>query len=298
MSADRAVRVARIVAVAIAVGFGIALVVANVRSWDLEDMNAYWDAAQRIRAGEPLYPVLPTVDAPDVYRYAPWFAWLWVPITLLPKPLVQIAWSATLVASVLVAVHPLLRIRTAASLAVAALLGGLLFRTASTGNVHALLIALLTWGISRRSGPIWIGVVASLKFVPILYVLPYLARRKWRRAAVAMSLAALLVVPTFAYDLRGYPISPGDSLSIASNIGMVPFIAVAIASITIAALLSTGRYRWLATSAAVVSAIPRLDYYDLTYLLVGQPDPELRESRGTRRTPETEAGFRAWRTSG
>jgi hypothetical protein len=50
--------------------------------------------------------------------------------------MVQVGWSATLIAAVVVALVPLLRIRTVAALCLAALLGGLLVRTASTGNVH------------------------------------------------------------------------------------------------------------------------------------------------------------------
>jgi hypothetical protein len=38
----------------------------------------------------------------------------------------------------------------------------------------------------------------------------------------------------------------------------------------LAARLAPGRYGWLAASVAVIAATPRLDYYDLTYVVVGQ----------------------------
>ena len=47
------------------------------------DVAAYWGAAEHIRAGEPLY-LAGAANASDLYRYAPWFAYAWVPLTLLP----------------------------------------------------------------------------------------------------------------------------------------------------------------------------------------------------------------------
>lgn len=56
------------------------------------DVAAYWGAAERIRAGEPLY-VAGVANASDLYRYAPWFAYAWVPLTYLPSDIVTSAWS-------------------------------------------------------------------------------------------------------------------------------------------------------------------------------------------------------------
>lgn len=90
----------RILALAICIGFGLAFFIANVRSWQLEDSEAYWNAALRLRGGEPLYvPVDPGADE-MIARYAPWFAWLWVPLTMLPKGAVQVGWSLLLLAAV------------------------------------------------------------------------------------------------------------------------------------------------------------------------------------------------------
>jgi len=261
--------VPKILALAICIGFGLAFAIANVKSWELEDAEAYWNAALRIRAGAELYPALTNVNAPEVYRYAPWFAWLWVPLTYLPKELVQVGWSVVLLAAGAVALLPLVRIRSIAAICLAALLAGLLLRTASTGNVHALLIAALVYGAPRRSGPIWIGIAASLKFAPILYAVRYIVRREWGRAALAVLVGAALVAPALLYDLSGYPSDPGESLSMLSIGGAVPWVLVALASAAAAVAFAEGRYGWAAASAAVIAAIPRLDLYDLTFLLVG-----------------------------
>ena len=263
-------RWAELLALGICIGFGLALVIANVQRWALEDFQAYWQAALRLRSGQPLYvPVNPAADAMVAYRYAPWFAWLWVPLTMLPKSVVEIGWSVLLLASSAAAVLPLVRLRTASAVCLAALLGGLLVRTASTGNVHALLVAALVNGAPRPSGPIWIGIVASLKFAPIAYVLMYAGRGEWRRAAVAVLVFAALLAPALLYDLSGYPADPGESLSLLSISGPIPWVALGLACTAIAVGLARGRHAWAAASAAVLAVIPRLQLYDLTYLLVG-----------------------------
>jgi hypothetical protein len=260
---------ATIIGLAICIGFGLAFVIANVRSWELEDANAYWNAAMRLRHGGPLYiPVNPAADEMTAYRYAPWLAWLWVPLTYLPKNVVDLGWSVILIAAVIAALMPVLRHPSPAAIAVAALMGGLLVKTASTGNVHALLIAALVWGIPRRSGPVWIGLAASVKVAPIAYTLVYLGRRQWGRAAVAVGVAAVLWAPALLYDLSGYPTEAGASLSLLSFAGPILFgLGVALAAVAALRLANT-RYAWLGASTTVVAALPRLDYYDLTYLLV------------------------------
>jgi hypothetical protein len=253
---------------------GLAFVIANVRSWELEDADAYWNAALRLREGGPLYvPVNPGADEMIAYRYAPWLAWLWVPLTVLPKIVVQVGWSAALIAAVVVALIPLLRLRTVAAICLAALLGGLLVRTASTGNVHALLIAGLVYGVPRRSGPVWIGLAASLKFVPILYPLVYVGRREWGHAALAAGVTAMLLAPGLLYDLRDYPVEAGESLSLLSLAGPIPWAVVALILSVAAFLLARSRYAWGAASVAVLAAVPRLELYTLTYLLTGLDAP-------------------------
>ena len=260
----------KLLVLAICIGFGLAFVVSNVTSWQLEDADAYWNAADRLRHGLPLYiAVDPNADETMAYRYAPWLAWLWVPLTFLPKGLVQVGWSALLIAACLVALLPLAQQRTVGAICLAALLGGLLVRTASTGNVHALLVAALVHGVPRRSGPIWIGLAASLKFAPLAYALVYVGRRQWDRAALAFGVTAVLLAPALLYDLSSYPTEPGTSFSLLSLAGPVPWAAVAAVCVVGAVALARTRHAWGAASVAVLSVIPRLELYSLTYLLVG-----------------------------
>lgn len=260
---------AKIISLALACGFGVALILANAPSWDLEDMDAYWNAGLRLRSGFPLYPAVPDPGAADVFRYAPWFAWIWVPLTYVPKWAVQFGWTALLLGSIAVALVPLARTKSVAAVCLVAVLGGLLVRTASTGNVHALMIAGLAFGANRRSGPIWIGLAGSLKFVPLGYVLVYLGRGDWRRAGMAVAIAGVLLAPALLYDLSGYPTEAGDSLSLLSLAGRLPWMALAVVCTVAAVRFARTRYAWLAASLAVLSGIPRLALYDFTYLLVG-----------------------------
>ena len=56
------------------------------------------------------------------------------------------------------------------------------------------MIAPLAWFIGGRSGPLWVGIAASLKIFPILYVLTYLGRGQWVRALVAVASSFLQIV--------------------------------------------------------------------------------------------------------
>jgi hypothetical protein len=264
----RWVRLARIVALAVIIGIGFNHVWWSVTDWHLDDMNAYWDAGVRLRQGQPLFPPVTDVLASEVYRYSPWFAWLWAPITLLPRELVDVLWSILLLAASAAAVVPMARRR--AWIGVAFFLP-ILIGISAGGNVHALLVAALVLGVERRSGPLWIGVAASLKLFPILFALTYLGRRQWWRAAATALIAAVLLAPFALYDLTNYVTTAGG----AALLWDWPVVyAVAVGTSIVAALaLARTRHGWLASSVAVVLALPRSFLYDVTWVMVGAPEP-------------------------
>jgi hypothetical protein len=230
-------------------------------------MNAYWDAGLRTRMEQELYPPVTDVLASEVYRYSPWFAWLWAPLTVLPRGIVNVAWSAVLLAGSLAAVWPMAR--RGAWIGVAFFLP-ILIGISAGGNVHALLIAALVLGVERRSGPLWIGVAASLKLFPILFVLTYLGRRQWLRAAATLAIAALLLAPYLRYDLTNYVTTAGGAALLWD--WPVLYAAVVAAAIGAALWLARTRFGWLASAAAVVLALPRSFLYDVTWVMVGAPE--------------------------
>jgi hypothetical protein len=274
VSAFRASRLARSVAVAVIVGLAIVNLYWAVTAWTLSDAEAYWNAGLRLREGGLLYPPPSSVDASDVYRYAPWFAWLAVPITFLPVQAAGALWSALLLAASGVALVPLAR--RGAWLALA-FFAPILIGISAVGNVHALLIAALVHGVHRRSGPLWIALAASLKIFPILLVGVYAGRREWGRVAASLALTAVLWTPALWYDLRGYATDAGQAASLV----MIPILwgMVIVGALVVTARLAPGRYAWLAGATAVAVSLPRLFVYDVTYLLLGATPEQWKPER-------------------
>lgn len=280
-------RAARLVALAIVIGWSVTNAWYRISDWSMSDMDAYWNAALRVREGALLYPPLSDPSAADVYRYAPWFAWAWVPLTYLPKAVVSVTWSVVLVAATAAALRPFMH-RTAGSVAAASLIGSLLIWGTSVGNVQPLLIAALVHGIDRRTGPLWIGMAASLKAVPILYALVYLGRGEWRRALVALLVAALLASPLLVTPLTFYPVGSGDAPSPLLAISPWLFGAsmVGMAALTIRLASNRSAFSRLSAAGTVLAALPRISLFDLTHLAVGARgrslDPSAESARPVR----------------
>jgi glycosyl transferase family 87 len=168
--------------------YALANVVLVTAQWDFNDIHAYLGAAQRLLAHEPLYVVTP--DPSAIYRYAPWFGFLRIPLASLPQIAVEVAWAAVLVGATVACLLPLVRSWTGVALAL--LLGGLLYRTAGWGNVQPLVTAALVYGLPTRAGPWLVGLAASLKPWPILAVVVYAWRRQWSAAAISLRVAVAL----------------------------------------------------------------------------------------------------------
>jgi hypothetical protein len=255
------IRLARIVAVAVIIGVGISELWFAVTGWTQSDATAYWHAAQRLREGQPLYPVVSDVEASDVYRYAPWFAWLAVPFTFLPVQVAGAMWSAVLVGASVLAVVPLARQQAWLQVV---FFFPILIGISAYGNVQALMIAPLAWFIGRRSGPLWVGIAASLKIFPILFAVTYLGRGQWLHALAAVAVAGLLWAPALFYDLHGYVTDVGQAGLFGST---TVYYLLAAACVVAALVMARRSHGWLASALAVILAAPRFFIYDLTYLL-------------------------------
>ena len=266
------IRGARLVTTALLIGLSVVLVVFAVTGWTLTDAEAYWAAAMRLRAGEPLYPLVADPEASTVYRYAPWFAYAAIPFTLLPIQVAGALWSTILVAASLWAVRPMAR---AGSLPVALFFGAVLIGISAIGNAQPLIIAALVHGLERRSGPLWIALAASLKVVPALFALVYLGRRQWGRFAASAVLTLVLVAPMLLFDLSNYVTDPADA---ALLIRWPPvWVTALLAATAVTVWLARTRYAWLAAGAAAALALPRFFVYDITFLLpAGAIDAERR----------------------
>jgi hypothetical protein len=238
-------------------------------SWEFGgDMNAYWEAAMRLKHAEPLFPPVANVNDHDVYRYSAWFAAAWIPATFLDKTFVTTLWVAIIGISAGCLVLLAARARTISSYLLAAILAPVLLQSAWYGQVQALLAVFLVWALAKPIGPLAIGVAASLKLTPILFVLVYLPNREWRKAGTALLVTVILSVPTLAFDLTNYPVQPGDTVSLAS---LSPWLwgAFAILVVTMAGIVSLKwpRFAGVAAGAATALAGPRVYVDYATYLV-------------------------------
>ena len=258
-----AVRLARTLALAVIIAIGIFNLWMAVTHWTLSDAGAYWQAGLRLRAGEELYPALASVDASEVYRYAPWFAWLAVPWTYLPVQVAGALWSGVLLVGSALALVPLAR---SGAWLLVALFGPILVGISAVGNVHPLIVAALVWSVDRRAGPLAVGAAASLKIFPILFALVYAGRGQWVRFAVAVAVAAVLWAPALVYDLSEYAVEAGQAASLYA----VPVLYFAVTGVAVGVTLAVARTRWgwLAAAVTVVLSLPRLFVYDTTYLMI------------------------------
>ena len=261
-------RLARLVVAAVVIGLSIAWIIWAINGFTLSDSHAYRMAADRLLAGEDLYQAPLTQD--EAFRYAPWFAAAWIPIAALPRAAGDALWAVTLLVATVVAIVPLARQPRLAGRLLAILAGTILLWTAARGNVHPLVMAALIHGMNRRSGPLWVALAASLKAVPILFVLVYLARREWWRAASAVALTAVLVAPMPLLGWEPGTVGSGESLSLYYLVSPTVWAVAAVVALLLAigATWRNSRHASLAAAAAAILALPRLLLYDLTYLLV------------------------------
>jgi hypothetical protein len=238
-------------------------------AWNPADGGAYYDAAYRLTHGQLLYPPV-NPEAHEVFRYAPWFAVAWIPLTQLPRDMALHAWSLAMLACAAAAVWPLLRRPSWARVALAALVGQTLAETAMFGNAHPLVVALLVWTAERRSFPGWVGVAASLKLVPLAFALVWAGRRQWARAAVAVGVAALLFAPMLLFDLSSYPTNPGTGLLSIYAVSPPLWAAVALAALAATIWLAArgSSYAWVAAALLMFVGPPRVVTSYLGFLLV------------------------------
>lgn len=263
------VRGARLIAMAIALGWLGYTLASWFLAWNPADAGAYYEAAQRLVGGHPLYPAF-NPEAHEVYRYAPWFAVLWIPLTAFPETLVAHVWSLAMLAASAIAAWPLIRRGTPASLTLGALLGAFLAETAMFGNAHPLVVAILVWTITRRTAPLWVGITTSLKLVPILFVIPWLGRHEWRKAALAIAAAAILFAPMLLFNLSDYVTSPGTGLlSLYAVSPVLWFVVAAITGIvTVILAIRQSTYAWLAAAVLMFVGPPRVTTSYLGFILV------------------------------
>ena len=267
------------VSFAVLAAIGANNVVESVTDWHLHDMYVYRDAALRSDLyGGDVTPL-------NAYRYAPWFAYAWKPLAILPG--IEVVWSAAMLAASWFCIRPLLgwdRIRVCLLL----LFAPMLFAISAGGNVQPLMVAGLMYGLPSRWAWAAIGLAASLKIAPLAFVAVLLAERRWKQAIAAVLLAGALWAPILAFSVDPVTWDSGVARTLPAPL----WLAVAGVSAGFALYLAWRRspMTHLAAGAAAILALPRLFMYELAILLPASRQGDADESGHDGRSPTSRSG--------
>jgi hypothetical protein len=280
---------------------GIALFVSHMASDPLADVRAYYDAATRLNAGQPLYPAGQDVNGPTAYFYPPLFAILFRPLAVLPFELAGAAWESIVVASFLSTLW-VLGVRRREVWLVVGLLGIPIGWTLAVAQAHALVTLLLVIGT-----PFGIALAANIKLFPLLAGLWYVGGRDWRRVeALAAWTAGLVAVqyllePQATIDyVRALGLGWVGEIRNISPYAVSPLLwaGLVAAGIFLTLRLAPTRFGWAAAVALSTLAPPRLLSYMLMGLLAAlrgdrltrtmsmAPDPDVQVDLGSVPTPD------------
>jgi hypothetical protein len=170
------------------IGAVLLLVVATTRWAVPSDEHAYWLAAQRLAAGQPLYDPAADPTTPFAYWYPPPLAQVIVPLTsILPNLGFTAAWTVLLLGCLAYMADRRLLVMLA-MVAFVPVAVELWFR-----NIHLLLAALAVLAL-RRNVLAWVPA-AAIKITPVIAVGYLVAARRYRDAAlvVGVGLAVLCI---------------------------------------------------------------------------------------------------------
>ena len=130
---------------------------------------------------------------------------------------------------------------------------------------------MLVWTVGRRTFPAWVGVAASIKLVPLAFVLVWAGRRSWLPAVVAVGLTGALFAPMLLFDLSNYVTDPGTGLLSLYAVWPVLWIAVALSLtvLTIWLAIHGSPYAWIAAAVLMYLGPPRVVTSYLAFLVPG-----------------------------
>jgi hypothetical protein len=247
----------------------------------LSDVHAYYDAAARLNAVQPLYEQAATTNESAYYRYPPLLAIAFRPLAaFLPFEAAAVVWELVVIASLAGLFLVLRPGRT--GWAVAGILALPIVWSVDIGQAQVpvtFLLALAT--------PWSVALAAHLKVFPALAAVWWLGRRDWgslaRFAGWLLGLGVIQLV-----------LEPSGTLAFPSvfNLGTVgevrnwspyaispPLWAVLVVAGTLVAVWAAPRrWGWAAAVALAVLATPRLILYQLMTLLAGAREPATAEA--------------------
>lgn len=254
---------------------GLGLLWFHLTTDPLIDVHAYYDAARRLNAGQPLY--LPNGDPtrPTFYFYPPLLAIVMRPFAGLPFHVFALGWACVVVASFVSLVRNVGGGRR--SLIALGLLGMPIAWALSVGQAHVPMTLLMALG-----QPWSVALAANFKIFPILVGVWWLGRRDFQAVGALVAWMAILAVIQFILE-------PAASIAYFSSVGFHQVAGVqnlspyAISPILWAVLMAVGgiaalvlaptRWGWAAAVTLATLASPRLLVYMLTGLLAAVREP-------------------------
>lgn len=185
------------------------------------DFEVNYEAGKRIRAGETLYRA---EDGHYQFKYPPFSALLYVPISLLPMDAAKTAWFLIVLGSTVLVFHlaftlarPEARQVLLLRIAPPLILAKCYLRELSLGQINALITALMLGMVlllvragSRPSpgregtgGALW-GLSTALKPYAAIFLPYWVLRRKWRALGTGLAALALAFLgPALYYGFSG-----------------------------------------------------------------------------------------------
>jgi hypothetical protein len=277
-------RIGNLVVFALAVigaAAGVAVAWMHVAGDPLADAHAYYEAATRLNAGQPLYPANLDPNENHIYLYPPLLAQLLRPLALLSYEWFALIWELVVIAA-FVGLLQHLGVRKRSTWLAIGLLGvpiGWALTIAQAQIPMTLLMAL---------GQPWsIALAANLKLFPALIALYWLGRRDWESLMAFLVWSALIVAAQFVvdpsntvafvkavgFDQTGEPgVLRNFSIYTISPVAWFAFLFVASIAILTAART---RWGWAIAVGLTTVAPPRLLTYMLTGWLAGVRRPRL-----------------------
>jgi hypothetical protein len=243
----------------------------------LADAHAYFDAANRLNHGLPLYPKGIDPSSNLVYLYPPLLAVALRPIALLPYPVFALVWEAIVLVSFgLLIVH--LGANRRVWLAIG-ILGIPIGWALSIAQAHVPMTLLLAIG-----QPWSIALAANVKIFPALVALWWLGRRDYQAFIAFLlwgllyGLAQLVLEPNGTFEFLGGGVGLAQ-LGAVRNISPFTFgspvlwVGLVVLGGVLTLRLAKTRWGWPAAIALGTLSPPRLLVYMLTGLVAALREP-------------------------
>jgi len=247
-----------------------------LRTDPFSDVAAYYQAAQRLNSGQPLYGAGIDVNASEFYRYPPLLAIAFQPLTAFPYEVVAAGWGI-LMAGSLAATIAVLGTRRRATWILMATLAFPIAWSLAIGQAQVLVTLLLA--IAR---PWSVALAGQLKVLPALAAIYWVARREWgalgRFALWSGGLMALQAILQPEATLDFFRVTNLEQVGNIDNLspyGISPVLwgVLAAAGLVLAFAAGRTRFGWAIAVSCSVLVTPRLLWYLLMALLaaIGRP---------------------------